>query len=60
MANYSAMEKFGIKKKEARYFIPPYEWYNDSISDMDQAVGNSIDKFFAGDQEYCRLHNTGP
>jgi peptidoglycan/xylan/chitin deacetylase (PgdA/CDA1 family) len=32
LANYSAMEKFGIKKQDALYFIPPYEWYNDSIS----------------------------
>lgn len=29
-ANYSEMEKFGIKKEEAPYFLPPYEW-NDEI-----------------------------
>jgi peptidoglycan/xylan/chitin deacetylase (PgdA/CDA1 family) len=31
-ANYEAMGKFGIRKEEAGYFLPPYEWYNDSIS----------------------------
>ena len=30
--NYASMKKFGISKKQASYFIPPYEWYNDSIS----------------------------
>ena len=30
--NYTAMSSFGISKAEAPYFLPPYEWYNDSIS----------------------------
>lgn len=30
--NYTKMEKFGIKKNDAPYFLPPYEWYNDTIS----------------------------
>lgn len=30
--NYKAMKQFGILKEDARYFLPPYEWYNDSIS----------------------------
>ena len=28
--NYAAMKKFGIIN--ARYFMPPYEWYNDTIA----------------------------
>lgn len=32
LKNYSAMEKSGIKKQQARFFLPPYEWYNDSIA----------------------------
>lgn len=31
--NYEAMEVFGLTKKESPYFIPPYEWYNQTISD---------------------------
>ena len=30
--NYAAMRKFGIRKKDALFFLPPYEWYNDSIA----------------------------
>jgi peptidoglycan/xylan/chitin deacetylase (PgdA/CDA1 family) len=30
--NYEVMKKFGIPKKDAHYFLPPFEWYNDSIS----------------------------
>ena len=30
--NYNEMKKAGIRKENSRFFIPPYEWYNDSIS----------------------------
>lgn len=30
--NYKIMKDFGISKKDAFYFLPPYEWYNDTIS----------------------------
>ena len=30
--NYKAMLSFGIKEEDALLFLPPYEWYNDSIS----------------------------
>ncbi|MCI4646705.1 polysaccharide deacetylase family protein [Phaeodactylibacter sp.] len=30
-ANYAKMEKLGIARPEAPWFLPPYEWYNDSI-----------------------------
>ena len=30
--NYGTMEEFGISRNEATYFLPPYEWYNDSIA----------------------------
>jgi peptidoglycan/xylan/chitin deacetylase (PgdA/CDA1 family) len=31
-ANYHEMKKHGLNKEDAFYFLPPYEWYNDSIS----------------------------
>ncbi|MEO8399490.1 MAG: glycoside hydrolase family 9 protein, partial [Ignavibacteriaceae bacterium] len=31
-ANYNEMTKFGIEKKSAKYFLPPYEWYNEEIN----------------------------
>ena len=30
--NYSAMRAFGIAREDALFFLPPYEWYNDSIA----------------------------
>jgi peptidoglycan/xylan/chitin deacetylase (PgdA/CDA1 family) len=30
--NYAAMQRFGIPKGAAKYFLPPYEWYNDTIA----------------------------
>ena len=48
LANYSAMEKFGIKKKEAHYFIPPYEWYTDSISAWTRQLGIQLINYSPG------------
>ena len=30
--NYGQMTMFNVERKDAPYFLPPYEWYNDSIS----------------------------
>lgn len=30
--NFNAMKAFGIQPEQVRYFIPPYEWWNDSIA----------------------------
>jgi peptidoglycan/xylan/chitin deacetylase (PgdA/CDA1 family) len=30
--NYGQMTMFNIKKSHALYFLPPYEWYKDTIS----------------------------
>lgn len=32
LANYAKMKRFGISKTAAPFFLPPYEWYNDSIA----------------------------
>lgn len=37
--NYRAMSRFGIRKQDAPYFLPPYEWYNDSISAWTRSMG---------------------
>jgi peptidoglycan/xylan/chitin deacetylase (PgdA/CDA1 family) len=29
--SYDELAKFGITKQQAHFFLPPYEWYNDSI-----------------------------
>ena len=48
LANYAAMERFGIKRKDARYFMPPYEWYNDSISKWTSQLGIQLINFSPG------------
>jgi len=30
--NYLSMKEYGINKDGAKYFLPPFEWYNDTIS----------------------------
>jgi len=37
--NYSKMEEFGISKEKSKYFLPPFEWYNDSISSWTNEMG---------------------
>jgi peptidoglycan/xylan/chitin deacetylase (PgdA/CDA1 family) len=37
--NYGSMAKFGITKSMAHVFLPPYEWYNDTISRWTKELG---------------------
>jgi peptidoglycan/xylan/chitin deacetylase (PgdA/CDA1 family) len=46
--NYEAMAKFGIRKNETPFFLPSYEWYNDSISAWCKEVGITLINFTPG------------
>lgn len=48
LANYTEMQKFGIMKNEARFFMPPYEWYNDSISVWAKELGITLVNYTPG------------
>jgi len=37
--NYKEMEAFGITEMEAPFFMPPYEWYNQQISNWTDELG---------------------
>ncbi len=39
MENYQAMFHFGLRREDATLFLPPYEWYNDSIARWTCAMG---------------------
>lgn len=39
LENYGKMKEFSIDKEDARYFLPPYEWYNDSIAKWTENMG---------------------
>ncbi len=56
------MKTFGIQKKEAHYFLPPYEWYNDSIARWTEDVGLQLINYSKGtisaaDYTYPELKN---
>jgi peptidoglycan/xylan/chitin deacetylase (PgdA/CDA1 family) len=38
-ANYMALDKWGIAEKEAGVFLPPYEWYNDTVANWTSNAG---------------------
>ena len=46
--NYKRMRRFGIKKKDAVYFLPPYEWYNKSIANWTEEMGLVLVNFSPG------------
>ena len=46
--NYHALHAFGIKKQDAYYFLPPYEWYNDTISAWTKEFGLQLVNFTSG------------
>lgn len=47
-SNYQAMASLGINKPEAKFFLPPYEWYNKSISDWTNEQHLNIINFTPG------------
>ncbi len=60
--NYAEMQKAGIKKENAGFFIPPYEWYNDSISRWTKEFGVQLINYTPGtkstaDYTYPELKN---
>ena len=45
---YKELNKWNIGKNEAHYFLPPYEWYNDSISKWTNEMGLQLVDFTPG------------
>ncbi|TAD92419.1 MAG: cellulase [Bacteroidetes bacterium] len=41
-ANYDALKPFGITPNRAPLFLPPYEWYNDSIAAWTKSLGLTL------------------
>ncbi|MBX3243096.1 MAG: glycoside hydrolase family 9 protein [Acidobacteria bacterium] len=46
--NLVAMRPFGIDRRKVPFFMPPYEWYNQEISDWTEAMGYKIVNFTPG------------
>ena len=47
-SNYKSMAAYGINKKDALYFLPPYEWYNDSIAAWAKQQGIQLVNYTPG------------
>jgi endoglucanase len=48
LANYAEMSRFGVARSDAKYFLPPFEWYNDSISAWSHTLGLTLVNFTPG------------
>ncbi|MBO9565890.1 MAG: glycoside hydrolase family 9 protein [Niastella sp.] len=46
--NYTAMNAFGIAATDAPFFLPPYEWYNDSIVSWTRQQGIQLINYTPG------------
>lgn len=46
--NYQAMQPFGISRNDAPFFLPPFEWYNRTISEWTQTMGLTLINFTPG------------
>ncbi len=46
--NIEAIEAFGVPKARIKYFVPPYEWFNQEIVDWSKASGLTLINFTPG------------
>lgn len=51
--NYAEMAHIGIEKSEAPFFLPPFEWYNDSISQWTREMGLQLINFTRGTRSHA-------
>ncbi len=48
LSNLGKIERFGIPRRQIRYFLPPYEYYNQEIVDWSRAMGLTVVNFTPG------------
>ncbi len=48
LQNYTEMKQFGITQFNAAFFLPPYEWYNDSIAAWTKELGLQLINYSPG------------
>ena len=47
-ANYREMKSFGIEPTKAKFFLPPYEWYNQAVVTWGKQIGLTTINFTPG------------
>ena len=50
--NYSIVKQFGISKSQAKYFLPPFEWYNSAIANWSQQFGLMLVNYSPGTKSH--------
>jgi peptidoglycan/xylan/chitin deacetylase (PgdA/CDA1 family) len=48
LKNYTEIERFGVKKAQSSFFLPPYEWYNDTIAAWTKELGLQLINYTPG------------
>jgi endoglucanase len=51
--NYTSMAQHGIDVKKATYFLPPYEWYNDTIAAWTKELQLQLINFTPGTRSHA-------
>lgn len=51
--NYTAMARLGIDIKKSKYFLPPYEWYNDTIAKWTNELQLQLINFTPGTRSHA-------
>jgi endoglucanase len=51
--NYTEMARFGVKKEDAPFFMPAYEWYNDQISSWTNELGLTLINYSPGTRSHA-------
>lgn len=46
--NYAELARFGVTRDNARYFLPPYEWYTTEIAAWTRDMGLTLVNFTSG------------
>ncbi|MEY4935544.1 MAG: hypothetical protein RIS64_1903 [Bacteroidota bacterium] len=50
--NFVEMSKFGIAKEQAKYFLPPFEWYNSEIVAWCREAGLELVSYTSGTRSH--------
>jgi endoglucanase len=53
LANYKRMAVYGLKKNDAPYFLPPYEWYNTAIARWTKELHLQLVNFTPGTRSHA-------
>mgnify|MGYP006192541561 CR=1 FL=1 len=48
LQNYAEMKRFGINQTNATFFLPPYEWYTDSIAEWTKELNLQLINYSPG------------